>query len=601
MAEEPRQSSSGAGAEGTAAAAKAGTAGSGNGSGAPPRRRRSQGPVVPEGPVRASANVCQAAGCLSMGSDRVFEQLCDQVSEGGLADVAVRRVGCLGLCAAGPLVEVPEAGRIFSVKKSPTGEDQLEDLLATLEGREEVLAGKGEGEGPAVRDTGADPFFAHQAKVVLERCGRVDPEELDDYVALGGYEALAQAVTTMTPEQVITEVVRSGLRGRGGAGYPTGLKWTTVAKAAGREGKYVICNADEGDPGAFMDRSVLESCPQQVLEGMAIAGYAVGASRGYVYVRAEYPLAVKRLNNAIRQAERAGLLGPGIAGTTFDFHVEVRIGAGAFVCGEETALIHSVEGGRGTPRPRPPYPAASGLWGAPTLINNVETLANIPSIITRGGAWLASLGTEKSKGTKVFALAGAVVNTGLIEVPMGLTLRQIVFDIGGGLSPGRTFKAVQTGGPSGGCIPEELLDMPVDYESLAKAGSIMGSGGMIVMDSSACMVDVAKFFMDFCREESCGKCLPCRAGTVEMYNLLDRITQARATRDDLAKLEHLADMVKVSSLCGLGQGAPNPVFSTLRYFRDEYLAHIDDKVCPPGVCPMTAARPAALAGTGGRS
>jgi bidirectional [NiFe] hydrogenase diaphorase subunit len=352
----------------------------------------------------------------------------------------------------------------------------------------------------------------------------------------------------------------------------------TVAKAASGEGKFVVCNADEGDPGAFMDRSVLESCPQQVLEGMAIAGYAVGASRGYAYVRAEYPLAVRRLTTAIHQAERAGLLGSGIADTGFDFHVEVRIGAGAFVCGEETALIASIEGGRGTPRPRPPYPAASGLWRRPTLINNVETLASIPAIISRGGAWYSSIGTERSRGTKVFALAGSVVNTGLIEIPMGLTLRQIVFDIGGGLAGGGTFKAVQTGGPSGGCIPEDLLDMPVDYDSLSAAGSIMGSGGMIVMDQRSCMVDVAKFFMDFCRDESCGKCLPCRAGTVQMYGLLDRITKGVATRGDLAKLESLAEMVRNTSLCGLGQGAPNPVTNTLRYFRAEYLAHIDDHI-----------------------
>ena len=433
-----------------------------------------------------------------------------------------------------------------------------------------------------------DPFFSHQVKVVLERCGRVDPERLEDYVESGGYEALSMALTTMAPEDVIAQVVLSGLRGRGGAGYPTGLKWRTVAKSHGQDGKFVVCNADEGDPGAFMDRSVLESCPQQVLEGMAIAGYAVGADRGYVYVRAEYPLAVKRLTSAIRQAEREGFLGRGITGTTFDFQVEVRIGAGAFVCGEETALIASIQGGRGTPRPRPPYPAASGLWGSPTLINNVETFANIPSLIGRGGDSLRSIGSERSRGTKVFALTGAVKNTGLIEVPMGLSLRQIVFEIGGGLAAGRKFKAVQTGGPSGGCIPEDLLDMPVTYETLAQAGSIMGSGGMIVMDDTACMVDVAKFFMDFCREESCGKCLPCRAGTEEMYKLLDRITSGRASRATLDRLERLAEMVRAMSLCGLGQGSPNPIFSTLRYFRDEYIAHIDDKVCPAGVCQISA-------------
>lgn len=530
-------------------------------------------PLLPEGPVRASANVCQAVGCLSMGSDKLFEELRERVLASGLGDVAVRRVGCLGLCAAGPLVGVPEQGRLFEHVR-PGDPAAAGDLLGALAGQRQ-----------GGRSVAGDPFFSHQMKVVLERCGSVDPESLEDYVASGGYGALAKAATTMTPDEVIAEVVRSGLRGRGGAGYPTGLKWRTVAKAAaGADGRFVVCNADEGDPGAFMDRSVLESCPQQVLEGMAIAGYAVGANRGYVYVRAEHPLPVKRLTTAIRQAEHGGFLGRDIAGTRFAFEVEVRIGAGAYVCGEETALIASIQGGRGTPRPRPPYPAASGLWGSPTLINNVETFANIAAVITRGGEWMSSIGTERSKGTKVFSLAGAVVNTGLIEVPMGLTLRQIVFDIGGGLAPGRRFKAVQTGGPSGGCVPEDLLDMPVDYETLAAAGSIMGSGGMIVMDDTACMVDVAKFFMDFCREESCGKCLPCRVGTEEMYRLLDRISSGRATRAHLEQLESLAEMVKATSLCGLGQGCPNPVFSTLRYFRDEYLAHIDDRVCPAGVC-----------------
>jgi bidirectional [NiFe] hydrogenase diaphorase subunit len=553
------------------------TATEGTEAGARPRRRQ-QEPLLPKGEVRASANVCQAAGCLSMQSDAVFDALRDRIVAAGLEDVAVRRVGCLGLCAAGPLVEVPEQGRLFDHVEA--GDDgSMDALVATLAGGE-----------PGGRAISEDPFFSHQVKVVLERCGQVDPERIEDYVATGGYEALTKAVTTMTPEEVIAEVVRSGLRGRGGAGYPTGLKWTTVAKATSHDGKFVVCNADEGDPGAFMDRSVLESCPQQVLEGMAIAGYAVGASHGYVYVRAEYPLAVKRLTNAIRQAERAGFLGSEIADTKFEFHVELRIGAGAFVCGEETALVASIQGGRGTPRPRPPYPAASGLWGKPTLINNVESLATIPTVIARGGDWYHAIGSEKSKGTKVFALAGAVVNTGLIEVPMGLTLRQIVFDIGGGLVGGGKFKAVQTGGPSGGCIPEELLDMAVDYESLSKAGSIMGSGGMIVMDDTTCMVDVAKFFMDFCREESCGKCLPCRAGTVQMYGLLDRITRGQGTHDDLANLESLAEMVRSTSLCGLGQGSPNPVFSTLRYFRDEYIAHIDERTCPAGVCKIEPAK-----------
>ena len=548
----------------------------GAGSAVPVQRDRCE-PLIPDRQVRASANICQAAGCLSMASDELFEAVREAVLARGLDDVAVRRVGCLGLCAAGPLVEVPEQRRVFEHVR-PGEPEVMNELVGSL-------AGESEGGG---RSVASRPFFSQQVKVVLERCGRVDPERLEDYVATGGYEALAKAVTTMTPDAVIAEVVRSGLRGRGGAGYPTGLKWQTVAKAAGPQDKFVICNADEGDPGAFMDRSVLESCPQQVLEGMAIAGYAVGATRGYVYVRAEYPLPVRRLMTAIRQAESQGYLGAGISGTRVGFHVEVRIGAGAFVCGEETALIASVQGGRGTPRPRPPYPAASGLWGCPTLINNVETFANIPAVITRGGEWLSTIGTERSKGTKVFSLTGAVRNTGVIEVPMGLTLRQIVFDIGGGLPEGRQFKAVQTGGASGGCLPESLLDLPVDYENLSKAGSIMGSGGMIVMDDSTCMVDLAKFFMDFCRHESCGKCLPCRVGTEEMYRLLQRVTTGKATRAHLAQLESLADMVRATSLCGLGQGAPSPVFCTLRYFRDEYVAHIDDHVCPAGACQMDA-------------
>ena len=392
----------------------------------------------------------------------------------------------------------------------------------------------------------------------------------------------------MKPADVIDQVIRSGLRGRGGGGYPTGLKWSTVAKASGTR-KFVICNGDEGDPGAFMDRSVLESDPHRVIEGMAIAGYAIGAHKGYVYVRAEYPLAVKRLKEAIKQAEKAGVLGQNLFGSDFGFTVEIRLGAGAFVCGEETALIASIEGKRGTPRPRPPYPAEYGLWGCPTLINNVETFANIPPILRNGGAWFAGIGTEKSKGTKVFALAGRIANTGLIEVPMGISLREIIFDIGGGIPEGRKFKAVQTGGPSGGCIPEQFLDMPVDYESLAKVGSIMGSGGMIVMDETSCMVDVAKYFMEFCRSESCGKCVPCRAGTVQMHELLCKITDGSATPDDLALLEDLCDMVKNASLCGLGQTAPNPVLSTLRYFRSEYEAHIIHKRCPAGVCKLHAA------------
>jgi bidirectional [NiFe] hydrogenase diaphorase subunit len=533
-----------------------------------PARRRRQGPRL-TGPARASAHVCQAASCLAAGSDGVLDSLSDWVEREGLTDVEVKRVGCLGLCSAGPLVELAQTGAFFE-RVRPDGLGDLETSLRDLpaKGTERVQA---------------PPFFSRQVRVVTEHSGRIDPESLDDSLAHQGYEALRTVLTTMTPAQVVDEITRSGLRGRGGAGYPAGLKWATVAKAAGSP-KYVICNADEGDPGAFMDRSVLESDPHRVIEGMAIAAYAVGAAKGYVYVRAEYPLAVARLRTALRLARHAGLLGQGLADTPFEFDVEVRLGAGAFVCGEETALIASVQGGRGTPRPRPPYPAVSGLDGRPTLINNVETYASVAPVIRNGPDWYARIGTGKSKGTKVFALAGRAVNTGLVEVPMGITLREVVFDIGGGLRDGRPFKAVQTGGPSGGCIPAELLDMPLDYESLKAAGSIMGSGGMIVMDDTSCMVDVARYFMDFCREESCGKCVPCRVGTTQLHLLLTRICEGRADLDDLARMESLSGMVSATSLCGLGQSAPNPVRSTLRYFRHEYLAHITDRVCPAGVC-----------------
>jgi bidirectional [NiFe] hydrogenase diaphorase subunit len=520
-------------------------------------------------------DVCVAAGCLSTGAQAVKDALQEAVGASGLEkECKVRGVGCIGLCSAGPLVSVKNTQTIY-------GNVTVADAPA-------IVAGLG----AEIQDFGSlqplpaeMPFFARQTRIVLENSGRIDPERIEEYIAADGYLALDKALTEMTPNQVIEEVTTSGLRGRGGGGYPTGLKWTTVAKAAGPE-KYVICNADEGDPGAFMDRSVLESDPHRVLEGMLLAGYAVGASFGYIYVRAEYPLAIERLKLAIRQAKRAGLLGNNIGGTTFNFNVEIRLGAGAFVCGEETALIASIEGKRGTPRPRPPYPAEYGLWGKPTLINNVESFANIAPIIRNGGAWYASFGTEKSKGTKVFALAGSIVNTGLIEVPMGTTLRDIVFEIGGGIPDGKPCKAVQTGGPSGGCIPEAFLDNPVDYESLRALGSIMGSGGMIVMDDSACMVDVAKYFMEFCMTESCGKCIPCRVGTVQMHGLLNKITKGTATLEDLALLEELCDVVQHTSLCGLGQTAPNPVVSTLRYFRDEYMAHIEGKQCPAGVCKM---------------
>lgn len=507
-----------------------------------------------------TVNVCMAAGCMSSGSEAIKEALENDVKEhGGEKWCHVRGTGCMGLCAAGPLVivepEKPGETLYQNVKVEDAGE-----IVASLEGN------------PVERlKCPTDiPFFTRQKKIALENSGVIDPERIEEYIARDGYAALITAISEMSPSDVIDEIIASGLRGRGGGGYPTGLKWTTVAKADG-DTKYIICNADEGDPGAFMDRSVLESDPHRILEGMAIAGYAVGASQGYVYVRGEYPLAVSRLKTAIRQARRANMLGSGIAGTPFNFHIDIRLGAGAFVCGEETALIASIEGKRGQPRPRPPYPAEFGLWGKPTLINNVETLSNIAPIIRNGGDWYAQIGTATSKGTKVFALAGSINNTGLIEVPMGTTINDIIYEIGGGVSGGGVCKAIQTGGPSGGCIPSPYFDTAVDYESLAKLGSIMGSGGMIVMDETASMVDVARFFMEFCMTESCGRCVPCRVGTVHMYNILEKFSRREATPHDLVLLEKLCDMVRNTSLCGLGQTAPNPVLSTLRYFRDEYL------------------------------
>ena len=519
--------------------------------------------------VPQTVNVCAAAGCLSCQSQSVKDALAKEVtSRAWEGRCKIKAVGCMGLCAEGPLVSTGN-GTLYQQVTAADAAALLDSL--EHESVERLLC---------PTDV---PFFQRQKKIVLENSGVIDPERIEEYIAASGYQALIQALTEMTPAEIIAEVVKSGLRGRGGAGYPTGLKWSTVSKAVGTQ-KFVICNADEGDPGAFMDRSVLESDPHRVLEGMLIAAYAVGASEGYIYVRAEYPLAIARLKIGIRQAERLGLLGANICGTRFSFRIELRLGAGAFVCGEETALIASIEGKRGSPKPRPPYPAQEGLLGQPTLINNVETFANIPPIIRNGGEWYASIGTEKSKGTKVFALAGSVQNTGLVEVPMGITLREMVFDIGGGIPEGKQFKAVQTGGPSGGCLPADCLDMPVDYESLAHAGSIMGSGGMIVMDESSCMVDVAKFFMDFCMTESCGKCIPCRVGTYQMHRLLDAITKLEATPKDVELLEDLCDLVKHTSLCGLGQSAPNPVLSTLRYFEEEYKAHIEHQHCVAGVC-----------------
>ena len=521
-----------------------------------------------DGQPRASAYVCEAASCMSAQSHDITLRLGERIAALGMTDVTIKRVGCLGLCAAGPLVEIAETAELFERVKP----DDVEGIVKALKKVKSTDTRRPQG-----------PFFEKQLRVVTENMGRIDPESLDDYVGRGGYEALKRVLSDMTSTEVRDVITRSGLRGRGGAGYPVGLKWTTVAKAEGTQ-KYVVCNADEGDPGAFMDRSVLESDPFRVLEGMTIAAFAVHANEGYIYCRAEYPLAVSRLRTAIRLAQRAGLLGTGIADTNFNFDIQIRLGAGAFVCGEETALIASIEGRRGTPRPRPPYPAVQGLWDQPTLLNNVESYANVPTILNKGADWYSEFGIGKSKGTKVFALAGRIVNTGLIEVPMGTTLREIVFDIGGGIIGGRPFKAVQTGGPSGGCIPAQFLDMAVSYESLIEVGSFMGSGGLIVMDDTSCMVDVAKYFMDFCREESCGKCVPCRVGTTELYMILDLISRGEATLDDLAQLERLAGIIQKTSLCGLGQGAPNPIFSTLRYFRDEYMAHIVDKTCPAGVC-----------------
>ncbi len=513
--------------------------------------------------------VCLAAGCMSSESKGVKERLEQAVAEAGLQEeVEVRGVGCMKLCCEGPLVQADPENALY--------------IKVTAQNAPSIVAALKGGKAEVARTDPDAPFFKRQLGIVLANSGIVDPERIESYIALDGYQALHEVLHEMTPKEVVDAMVASGLRGRGGAGFPTGLKWGTVAKSPGAK-KYVICNADEGDPGAFMDRSVLESDPHAVLEGMAIAAYAVGADQGFIYVRAEYPLAIARLQNAIKQAKQLGLLGSGVFESPFNFNIDIRIGAGAFVCGEETALMASVEGKRGTPRPRPPFPAESGLFGCPTLINNVETFANVPAIYRNGAEWFAGIGTEKSKGTKVFALAGKIKNTGLIEVPMGTPLRVIVEEMGGGAPDGGRIKAVQTGGPSGGCIPAQHLDTPVDYESLGKLGSIMGSGGMIVMDESTKMVDVARFFMEFCMDESCGKCIPCRAGTVQMHNLLEKILQRKATVRDLLKLEELCDMVKHTSLCGLGQTAPNPTLSTLRFFRNEYEELLQpDKFGPPG-------------------
>jgi bidirectional [NiFe] hydrogenase diaphorase subunit len=521
--------------------------------------------------------VCYSSPCLASGAEAVHKALVQAVRERNLdAEVDVTRTGCVGPCSRGPLVTVRIPGREDVIYEHVTPEFVVRIL------EEHALGQKVLDENVLPGDL---PFFTKQLKVVLANSANLDPESLESSASMGGFTALCKVLEEMTPEQVVDEIKKSGLRGRGGGGFPTGLKWDLVRKAAG-EKKFIVANGDEGDPGAYMDRTTMESDPFLVLEGMAIAAYAVGADQGYIYVRAEYPLAAERLAKAIKKAEKAEILGNRIFGSNFNFRVDIRLGAGAFVCGEETGLLTSVMGRRGQPYPRPPFPANSGLWGCPTLINNVETFGNIAPIINRGGDWYASIGTEKSKGTKIFALAGEINNTGLIEVPMGITLREVVYEIGGGIPKGAGFKAAQTGGPSGGCIPAQFLDTPIDYENLAALGSIMGSGGLVIMNDRSCMVDVARFFMDFCRDESCGKCIPCRVGTSQMLRILERICNGSAVMEDLDKLQELAVMVQDTSLCGLGFTSPNPTLSTLRYFREEYEAHIRDRKCPVGVCAM---------------
>lgn len=524
---------------------------------------------------RIQIRCCVAAGCLPLHALAIKASLETAVIDTGMTDtVAVCGVGCMRLCACGALVQVDDTAQSRPVLYENVTPAQAPAIVGALMSGAAIAAGN---TFPLKPGDLTHPFFTRQRSLVLEHTGLIDPERIESYVAVGGYQTLHHVLWNLSPHEVIDEITHSGLRGRGGAGYPTGLKWATVARATGNQ-KFVICNADEGDPGAFMDRSVLESDPHRVLEGLAIAAYAIGANQGYIYIRAEYPLAIHRLQIAISQAQRLGLLGNQIFGSPFDLRIELRMGAGAYVCGEETALMASIEGQRGNPSPRPPYPAERGLWGVPTLINNVETLANIVPIMRDGATWFASIGTEKSKGTKVFALAGNIRHTGLIEVPMGTSLRQIVEEMGGGVPGGGTAKAVQTGGPSGGCIPASAFDVLVDYESLTNLGSMMGSGGLIVMDQNTSMVDVARYFMEFCRDESCGKCIPCRVGVLQLHQLLTKICEGRATTTDLDLLEELCDMVKNTSLCGLGQSAPNPVLSTLRYFRDEYLELINSSI-----------------------
>ena len=534
---------------------------------------------------RSHVMVCGGTGCTSSGSDKIAKAFEDEILATGLEnEVKVIRTGCFGLCALGPIVVIYPEGSFYSMVKEEDVKEIVDEHL--LKGRPvtRLLYDETVAEDNTVKSLDDTAFYKKQMRIALRNCGVINPENIDEYIAFDGYQALVKVLTEMTPDDVIQTILDSGLRGRGGAGFPTGRKWQLASGNCGNVQKYVCCNADEGDPGAFMDRSVLEGDPHVVIEAMAIAGYAIGASQGYVYIRAEYPIAVHRLQVAIDQAREYGLLGNNIFGTDFCFDLDIKLGAGAFVCGEETALMTSIEGKRGEPRPRPPFPAVKGLFGKPTILNNVETYANVPQIILKGADWFASMGTEKSKGTKVFALGGKIKNTGLVEIPMGTTLRTIVEEIGGGIPGGKKFKAAQTGGPSGGCIPASLIDTPIDYDNLLAIGSMMGSGGLIVMDEDTCMVDIAKFFLEFTVDESCGKCTPCRVGTKRLLELLNKITDGKGTMEDLDKITELAEFIKSNSLCGLGQTAPNPVLSTLRYFRDEYVEHIVNKRCPAGVC-----------------
>ena len=516
--------------------------------------------------------VCGSTGCTSSGSGKLLEKLDELMERDGLSEkVAIVKTGCFGLCAEGPIIMV-QPGNYMYTQVTPEDLDAIWECHIKGGSPVETLISQNESE-----------FFSKQKRVALRNCGLINPECIDEYIAFDGYEALSMVLTEMEPEDVIDTIKKSGLRGRGGGGFPAGTKWEAAAKQECRE-KYICCNADEGDPGAFMDRSILEGDPHSVIEAMAIAGYAVGAHKGFIYIRAEYPIAVERLRTAIGQAREYGLLGKNILGRGFEFDIEIRLGAGAFVCGEGSALMISIEGNRGEPRPKPPRATEKGLFGKPTVLNNVETFANVPQIIVKGLDWYNSIGTEKSKGTKVFAVSGKINNTGLVEIPMGTSLREIIYDIGGGIPEGKKFKAAQTGGPSGGCIPAELIDTPIDYDSLTSLGSMMGSGGLIVMDESTCMVDIAKFFLEFTVDESCGKCPPCRIGTKRMLEIITRITEGKGTMEDLDELEELSEVIKRGALCGLGQSAPNPVLSTMKYFKDEYIAHVRDKKCPAGVC-----------------